>query len=218
MAGRTGWRRQSWYVIILSIMQEKASHIRSRGFTIVELLIVIVVIGVLASIVIVAFTGIQARAEKAKIVAAASQAVKLLSSYQVINGSYPSTATYCLGSGYTDRTSDGNADCRWNSGNVNPSASFNTTLATVGTITAPITQTPVMSGTAGVIGMYFMNDALGKLDGNPQLNWLVYAVQDKSCGMTVPLLSGTYPQFTTKSNDTVSENWGAGGLCWVPLP
>lgn len=35
----------------------------SRGFTIVELLIVIVVIGILAAIVIVAFRGIQARAQ-----------------------------------------------------------------------------------------------------------------------------------------------------------
>ena len=36
--------------------------IRSRGFTIVELLIVIVVIAILAAITIVAYTGIQERA------------------------------------------------------------------------------------------------------------------------------------------------------------
>jgi general secretion pathway protein G len=199
-------------------MKQNTADTRSTGFTIVELLIVIVVIGILAAIVIVAYSGVQARAEKAKIVAAASSAVKVLSAYQAINGSYPSTATVCLGSGYTDRTADGNADCRWNSGNINPSTAFNTTLASVGIINAPITQKPVMSGTAGVIGMYFMNDALGMLDGSPQLNWLVYAVADKSCGMTVPLLTGTYPQFTSKTNDTVSENWSSGGLCWVPLP
>ncbi|MDO8335853.1 MAG: type II secretion system protein [Candidatus Saccharibacteria bacterium] len=40
---------------------------RQRGFTIVELLIVIVIIGVLAAIVIVAYTGIQTRARDAKI-------------------------------------------------------------------------------------------------------------------------------------------------------
>lgn len=39
---------------------------RQKGFTIVELLIVIVVIGILASITIVAFNGIQARSQAAK--------------------------------------------------------------------------------------------------------------------------------------------------------
>lgn len=199
-------------------MKQTSPDTRTSGFTIVELLIVIVVIGILAAITIVAYSGVQARAEKSKIVAAAASAVKALTAYQAINGSYPSTSTVCLGSGYTDRTGDGIPDCRWNSGNVNPSATFNATFSSVAALNAPITQQPVMSGTAGVIGMYFMNDSLGKLDGNPQQNWLVYAVADKSCGMTVPLLTGTYPQFTTKMNDTVSENWSAGGLCWVPLP
>jgi prepilin-type N-terminal cleavage/methylation domain-containing protein len=40
---------------------------RSGGFTIVELLIVIVVIGILAAIVIVAYNGVQARAQTSKI-------------------------------------------------------------------------------------------------------------------------------------------------------
>lgn len=40
---------------------------RQFGFTIVELLIVIVVIGILAAIVIVAYNGVQARAQQSKI-------------------------------------------------------------------------------------------------------------------------------------------------------
>lgn len=40
---------------------------RSKGFTIVELLIVIVVIGILAAITIVAFNGVQTRAQNSKI-------------------------------------------------------------------------------------------------------------------------------------------------------
>lgn len=40
---------------------------RSKGFTIVELLIVIVVIGILAAITIVAYNGVQTRARQAKI-------------------------------------------------------------------------------------------------------------------------------------------------------
>lgn len=50
--------------------------INSRGFTIVELLIVIVVIGILAAITIVAYSGIQERAQGAAIISQAKAYVK----------------------------------------------------------------------------------------------------------------------------------------------
>lgn len=190
---------------------------RTTGFTIVELLIVIVVIGILASITTVAYNGVQVRAEKTKTITMVKSAVKALEIYHTLNNKYPSTATVCLGSGYTDQTGDGIPDCRWGSGNVNPSQSFNAELATAASITAPITQKTVRAGAAGMIGTYFMNDSLGQLDGNPQLDWVAYAVPDKHCGMNVPQLTATYPRFTSKANDTVSEHWGSGGICWVPL-
>ena len=62
---------------------------KRQGFTIVELLIVIVVIGILATLVIVTFTGIQQRARdtarKTDINAVASH----LEAYYASNGSYP---------------------------------------------------------------------------------------------------------------------------------
>lgn len=61
---------------------------RSRhtpGFTIVELLIVIVVIGILAAITIVAYNGIQERARVSNLTSALSQAAKKLTVYQVDN-------------------------------------------------------------------------------------------------------------------------------------
>lgn len=190
-----------------------------QGFTIIELLVVIVVISILAAITIVSYSGIQARAEKAKTLTAVRAYKQALEVYKVGEDGYPTTATYCLGNGYTDKTGDGIADCRWNSGNVNPDATFNTTLAKYVQVSIDITQKPVMSGTSGMIGMYFMNDGLLSLDGKAQYNWIVYAVQDKHCGINVPLLIDPYPTggFTSKANDTVSENWGVGGLCWIPL-
>ncbi len=63
--------------------------INARGFTIVELLIVIVVIGILASITVVAYNGVQARAKDVQTEASYSQISDLLELYYLDNGMYP---------------------------------------------------------------------------------------------------------------------------------
>lgn len=66
-----------------------------RGFTIVELLIVIVVIAILAAIVIVAYNGIQNQARATQAQSAASTVAKKAEAYNADtsggNGSYPAT-------------------------------------------------------------------------------------------------------------------------------
>ena len=70
-----------------------------RGFTIVELLIVIVVIAILAAITIVAYTGIQERARFSAMRSDISNINKAIQLYYADNGSYPITpnTTACNG-------------------------------------------------------------------------------------------------------------------------
>lgn len=65
------------------------SENKNKGFTIVELLIVIVVIGILAAIVIVAYRGIQDRAYDASVQNDLDNIAKKIRIYHVENGVYP---------------------------------------------------------------------------------------------------------------------------------
>lgn len=76
-----------------------AKYKKQTGFTIVELLIVIVVIAILAAITIVAYNGIQTRSNNTKTISAVQGYVKLLQQYYVDNSDYPNTKS-CLGVGY----------------------------------------------------------------------------------------------------------------------
>lgn len=64
---------------------------KHSGFTIVELLIVIVVIGILAAITIVAYNGVQQRARSATLTSDLTTASKQLKMDQATNSLYPAT-------------------------------------------------------------------------------------------------------------------------------
>lgn len=66
---------------------------KNRGFTIVELLIVIVVIGILAAIIVVAYRGIQDRAYDTSIQNDLSNIAKKIRMYHAENGVYPAGNT-----------------------------------------------------------------------------------------------------------------------------
>ena len=68
---------------------------KQRGFTIVELLIVIVVIGILAAIVIVSYNGIQKKATTAALASDLANASAKLQLYQVDNSTYPNSISDC---------------------------------------------------------------------------------------------------------------------------
>lgn len=64
---------------------------KQTGFTIVELLIVIVIIGILAAITIVAYNGVQQRAKESALRSDLALAAKKMAADNVLNGSYPLT-------------------------------------------------------------------------------------------------------------------------------
>lgn len=72
----------------------------SRAFTIVELLVVVIVIGILASVTIVAYNGAQERAEFARAKTDMKHINDALIIYKSQNGSYPTTTNGGTGSGW----------------------------------------------------------------------------------------------------------------------
>lgn len=77
-------------------MQKVGTFSNSRGFTIVELLIVIVIIGILAALVIVAYNGITDRANNTQTESAMNAWRKAMVQYATDNGAYPIAAHACF--------------------------------------------------------------------------------------------------------------------------
>ncbi|MNT12949.1 Type II secretion system protein G precursor [compost metagenome] len=75
-------------------------HKKQTGFTIVELLIVIVIIGILAAITIVAYNGIQGRARDTQRAQDMQTIVKALEIYKATNGVYPAAVGTANASGW----------------------------------------------------------------------------------------------------------------------
>lgn len=89
---------------------------KRSGFTIVELLIVVVVIAILAAITIVAYNGIQQRAKTSAVQTSLAQAARKIELYKVDNNTYPTDiAVAGINSGdYTSayrRGADGDTYC-----------------------------------------------------------------------------------------------------------
>lgn len=74
-----------------------STHQQTKGFTIVELLIVIVVIGILAAITIVAYNGIQARARTTTVNSDLRSLEKAMLMYRADRGALPLSADWYSG-------------------------------------------------------------------------------------------------------------------------
>lgn len=93
-----------------------------KGFTIVELLIVIVVIAILAAISVIAYNDVQQRAYNSKIITGVNAYYKALLNYRSVSGNYPTTSA-CLGINYPN-----NACWANNQNGSSPVLSVNSTV------------------------------------------------------------------------------------------
>jgi prepilin-type N-terminal cleavage/methylation domain-containing protein len=129
-------RRASRTSIGLSLrpLQSGIAIFKGRGFTIVELLIVVVVIAILATITIVSYNGITKRAQQASILAQVDHFEKSIRMYKETYGEWPLMPTSvgqhnwaCLGTGYIN-TATMPANSCWTDNDGNAMVSTSSTL------------------------------------------------------------------------------------------
>lgn len=215
------------------------------GFTIVELLIVVVVIGVLASITVISFNGISQKARNQSRVQAASAILKNIQLYQAENGNtslYPifltvSSNTQCIGIDYEDVDPSAQHSCRWEQPVAGPSAStpvnqaLYDALRTVSRYSmkyTPVSQTnfsgyerivsssPFLTGGGSGAVKYTLN-------GGPLRDYMVllsYRLEGENQNCTLPVVrvaSETPTQKNYTSGHPYSATLGGATECWVWL-
>jgi prepilin-type N-terminal cleavage/methylation domain-containing protein len=179
-----------------------------RGFTIVELLIVIVVIGILAAITIVAYNGIQNRARVSSVSSALSQAAKKLAVYQVDNpDTYPADKTALDA---IDIKDGGNVTYEYTRTSSTPNTYCLT--ATNGTTSYKISNTSTTPSPGGCAGHGVGGvPAISNLMPNPSFeNTLTgwnngMKTGDTAATSTAQAFSGTYSLALTAVSNTVDS-------------
>jgi len=189
----------------------KTPYANKPAFTIVELLIVIVVIGILATISIIAYNGITQKAKNTAIINAASQSLRMIEAYIAVKGAYPSKGSACItvDSGcQTDLTSDST---------VSSSPTFNTNMATVGILPRGV---PVQD--ARWYGVTYSYSDGTTFDGISQPAVLRYYLlgKEQQCGIPMVMKrTGVTGVLVTSTDGFTSYNAGSNKTeCVVSIP
>jgi|GEM_PF-1762081 len=193
--------------------------IKKAGFTIVELLIVVVVIGILAAITIVAYSGFQVRAENAKTVAAVQAYRKALTQYATEKGSYPYGGGFCLGDQYV-ALAGATTGCRQSNSIITTaqSTAYFYLLAPYLGNSLPSPSLKLLSNGAGVnfVGTYFYGPSYNyTLDGEKVVA-LVYTIEDTVCPIG-PVYTGA-PTYTSPAIARTAAISTTASVCHLLLP
>ncbi len=173
-----------------------------RGFTIVELLVVIVVIGILAGVAIVAYNGVRSSAINAALISDAESAAKLLANDNTTNGLYPASGPAANGSKGLP-TSNGNTYSYTPNNSTNPpsytltysnpgtgnsyvvtSTNGNPTLVTGAPPVITYPTSPFVSETGGCGGGYYYFGIYATATGSPTptVQWQVMSPKNTTSG------------------------------------
>lgn len=187
---------------------------RQTGFTIVELLIVIVVIGILAAITIVAYSGIQSRAQATAASSVVSQITRKLALYVVDNSEYPADLSVV---GITN-TSSTSYQYSVNNSTTPQTYCVTATNGAVSFKASSVTPTPSSGGCAGhgVGGAA----AITNMIPNPSVesNLADWSPSNSTLGQsTAWAASGTNSLIVTPNNASSSDSFamiggGQGGM------
>lgn len=180
---------------------------KRTGFTIVELLIVIVVIAILAAITVVSYSGIQQSANNTAIIDAASKSKRMIEAYIAANGSYPYTVDeyVCI---TTDTT------CRRNSGAQGVTPAFDAAMATIGSLPR---STPLVSSVrGGVMYNYAPARTVDGISAPATVSYYLFGI-NTNCGLPV-LNTDNNTALTASAGYTIGNVGGSGGTyCLVSI-
>ena len=184
-------------------------HTKLQGFTIVDLLIVIVVIAILATISIAAYTNIQQRAKNTAIINAASQSLKMIEAYVAEYGEYPRVT----GGGYMSICLTAQSGCIGSTGNpISASSSLSIELAKVGSFPQSVPN----SG-ENRYGIIYEYNSANHVEGESQPLTITYWLegQNKNCGLAAQT-SGV--DSTLSATGYTTGNDGGKTRCRVSVP
>jgi prepilin-type N-terminal cleavage/methylation domain-containing protein len=193
----------------MSLHKNSSANKAPRGFTIVELLIVIVVIGILAAITLVAYNGVQAKALNGSTQDIALKYRKAMILYATEKGLYPSNSSACFGEGITG--------CFNGSVNTEFNNAIRPYLGNAGSLPAPPMHCHMMYGGCRQ-GVAFSRQEIN-LDGSSH-TWSINYMLDGDEKCTVPQQAGgTWVNASSTPNSSGRIEFNSNtALCRLILP
>jgi prepilin-type N-terminal cleavage/methylation domain-containing protein len=190
---------------------------RPAGFTIVELLIVIVVIGILAVITVVAYNGIQSRARSASVQADVETITKILLADNVNASTYPASLALA-NNGRGINTTTGGTTWAYTYYAATNSYCLAGTNGTTSYSTTSLSTTPSAGSCDGLVGWWKFNgdtnDSSGNGNNGTNLGATLAAGQN-GLSNSAYSFDGVASQITVNNSASISPTAALSIVAWI---